>query len=47
LKNTEENSKNTWKIWKKASRIVIRYEKYGRKTSRIVKRLENMEEKAS
>jgi hypothetical protein len=35
LENTEENSKKIGKIQKK---IVKRYEKYGRKASRIVNR---------
>jgi hypothetical protein len=38
LENTEENSKKKiWKIWKK---IVKLYGNYGRKTSRIDKRVE-------
>ena len=34
-----------WKIWKQVSSILIRYEKYARNPSWIVKRLENTEEK--
>jgi hypothetical protein len=33
LENTEENCEMIWKIWKKVNRIVVRYRRYGRKTS--------------
>jgi hypothetical protein len=48
MENMAENSEKIWTIWKKSNlkceivwkiqkKIVIRYEKYGRKVCRIVK----------
>jgi hypothetical protein len=44
-KNGKLNNEKIWKIWKQVSSILIRYEKYARNPSWIVKRLENTEEK--
>ena len=44
MEDTEENSEKIWKIRKK---ILKRYGKYGRKTSRIVIRYEKYRRKAS
>jgi hypothetical protein len=41
MENTEENSEKIWKIQKK---IVKRNGKYGRKASRMVINMKNMEE---
>jgi hypothetical protein len=42
MENTEENSEKILKLWKKASRIVIRFGKYRRK---LWNDMENMEER--